>query len=295
MFLCRAYTGYGQDTRIFYNNAHEKITDSASAYYYRICKLQDNGFYKIEERYIKNDGLRRSCTFNSLDSEQKEGGYVLYSDSGYKLEEGNYLHGVKDGKWHTYYYNSAQVHYVCDYKKGLSDGYLTSFYKNGVLKRREKDANSERLTAQCFDEAGKEIPCTDFMAMARPGYSIYGYLATHLTYPRKAKRKRIQGHTVISFVVDTDGSIHNAHITVPLGGGCDQEALREIAQMPRWLPATLDGEPIQVSFSQPVTFWLEGAAGSAETDSGSAKPQEEHAPRVIKEVNIRSKNARDFN
>jgi protein TonB len=41
-----------------------------------------------------------------------------------------------------------------------------------------------------------------------------------------------------------------------IGGGCDEEALRMVAGMPRWKPGKQNGIPVKVYFTIPIKFVL---------------------------------------
>lgn len=58
------------------------------------------------------------------------------------------------------------------------------------------------------------------------------YLTENLRYPEEARLKRISGDCVVRFVVTYEGKISNAKIIKGIGGGCDEEALRVIKEMP---------------------------------------------------------------
>ena len=83
---------------------------------------------------------------------------------------------------------------------------------------------------------------------------IYG----NVKYPAEAKENGIQGATAIRFVVASDGTLHNFEVPRPLGGGCDEEAIRVIKSMPNWEPAMFNGEPVNARFAVPIKFKLEG-------------------------------------
>ncbi|HVF81943.1 MAG TPA: TonB family protein [Flavisolibacter sp.] len=58
----------------------------------------------------------------------------------------------------------------------------------------------------------------------------------------------------IRFHVDADGTITNFQ-TVQSGGIVfDNEVIRVLKRMPKWMPAIQAGKPVAVSFTQPVTF-----------------------------------------
>jgi protein TonB len=58
---------------------------------------------------------------------------------------------------------------------------------------------------------------------------------------------------MVTFVVETDGSIVNAEITKS-GGRYDEEVLRVVKKMPRWKPGIQNGSFVPVYFTLPVTF-----------------------------------------
>ena len=85
---------------------------------------------------------------------------------------------------------------------------------------------------------------------------LNAYLAKEVKYPEVAKAHGVSGTVVVEFVVERDGSISNATIKTPLFPPCDEEVLRVISSMPKWIPARNKGVPVR-SFSQiPVTFQL---------------------------------------
>ncbi|HVN90793.1 MAG TPA: hypothetical protein VMT61_13340 [Candidatus Binataceae bacterium] len=60
----------------------------------------------------------------------KEGRFIVYSESGGKLIEGDYHDGVQEGEWTTWYENGPKSA-VDNYRNGLQDGLHTSWYANG--------------------------------------------------------------------------------------------------------------------------------------------------------------------
>ncbi len=101
----------------------------------------------------------------------------------------------------------------------------------------------------------EEKTFTSVEVMPRPPMSdLNRYLAEHIRYPDEAKRKGIQGRVVIQFVVAKDGSIRNAVLQRDIGGGCGQEALQVVNNMPQWVPGKQDGQPVSVYYTLPVSF-----------------------------------------
>jgi protein TonB len=83
------------------------------------------------------------------------------------------------------------------------------------------------------------------------------YLAKHIKYPAIARENGIQGTVVIQFVVDKDGRVTEPVVVREVGGGCDEEALRVIKNMPRWIPGKQQGKAVKVRYTLPVRFRLE--------------------------------------
>ena len=87
--------------------------------------------------------------------------------------------------------------------------------------------------------------------------ALMKYLATNIKYPPYAKEAGIQGRVFINFVVEKDGSITAVKVLRGIGGGCDEEAIRVVKNMPKWSPGMQRGKPVRVSFNLPVKFTLQ--------------------------------------
>ena len=101
---------------------------------------------------------------------------------------------------------------------------------------------------QLFVEEKPEFPGGDAELMR--------YLKENIKYPEEAKQIGITGKVMIQFVVEKDGSISNIKIIHPIGAGCDEEAVRVVESMPKWIPGKMGGKPVRVQFSLPVKFTL---------------------------------------
>ena len=81
--------------------------------------------------------------------------------------------------------------------------------------------------------------------------ALMQYLSDNIRYPEE---KDIQGRVIVSFVVDKDGSISNAQVVKSLHPSFDAEALRIINNMPKWIPGTQNGKPVNVKYVVPINF-----------------------------------------
>ena len=77
-----------------------------------------------------------------------------------------------------------------------------------------------------------------------------------IQYPSLAQQSGIQGTVFVQFVVLKTGEISNIKILRGIGGGCDEEAVRTVKAMPKWIPGRQNGEAVSVMFQIPVKFQL---------------------------------------
>ena len=86
--------------------------------------------------------------------------------------------------------------------------------------------------------------------------AMYTFISKNVIYPAVAKANRIQGRVIVSFVVEKDGSISNPVIVKSVDPSLDEEALRVIKAMPKWIPGRQKGETVRVKYTVPITFRL---------------------------------------
>ncbi len=83
------------------------------------------------------------------------------------------------------------------------------------------------------------------------------FLASNIRYPKEARDKNTQGRVIISFIVETDGSLSNIKVARGIGDGADEEALRVLSMSPKWKPGVQNGLTVRVAYSVPINFTLE--------------------------------------
>ncbi|MDD4141210.1 MAG: energy transducer TonB [Bacteroidales bacterium] len=85
------------------------------------------------------------------------------------------------------------------------------------------------------------------------------YLRDNIKYPQLAKETGIQGTVWVTFVVEPDGSVSNVAVNRGIGGGCDEESIRVVKNMPKWTPGEQRGRKVRVRYNMPIKFTLQGA------------------------------------
>lgn len=82
------------------------------------------------------------------------------------------------------------------------------------------------------------------------------FLMKNVKYPADAKEKKIEGRVLVTFMVDTDGSITDIGLLKKTYPSLDTEAKRVIKAMPKWIPGKHNGKVVKVHYSVPITFRL---------------------------------------
>jgi len=82
------------------------------------------------------------------------------------------------------------------------------------------------------------------------------FIRENLVYPKMAKEVGLQGKVICNFTVGKDGEVYNVNVLRGIGYGCDQEAIRVIKMMPKWMPGKQNGKPVNVKFNLPISFKL---------------------------------------
>jgi TonB family protein len=86
--------------------------------------------------------------------------------------------------------------------------------------------------------------------------SFKRYLEEQVHYPREALEKKLEGHVVTEFYVETDGNLTGFTVVRSVGGGCDEELIRAIQTGPVWLPTLLDGSALRTRVQVAYYFVL---------------------------------------
>ena len=113
--------------------------------------------------------------------------------------------------------------------------------------------------AQTDESQKSQIVCdlAEKMPMFPGGTSaLIKYLSTNIKYPADAEKKKVEGRVFVTFVVEIDGSISEVQLTKKLFPSLDQEAVRVVKAMPKWIPGEIEGKLVRVRYTLPITFRL---------------------------------------
>lgn len=83
------------------------------------------------------------------------------------------------------------------------------------------------------------------------------YLKENLRYPKLAVKNKLEGKIFVKFIVDKNGKAINPVILKDaVGGGCADEAIRLVNNMPKWFPGKQNGKAVKVFYTLPINFSL---------------------------------------
>ncbi len=84
------------------------------------------------------------------------------------------------------------------------------------------------------------------------------YINSHIKYPTMAMENNIQGRVVVQFVVTKNGSIGEVKVLRSRDKDLDNEAVRVVKSLPNFIPGKMNGQPVNVWYTLPVNFKLQG-------------------------------------
>lgn len=84
------------------------------------------------------------------------------------------------------------------------------------------------------------------------------WLTSHIEYPQRARDANIQGTEYITFIIESDGSISDVSLIRGANSLLDEEAIKVVSAMPKWIPGKLNGQPACVQYMIPIHFVLGG-------------------------------------
>ena len=86
--------------------------------------------------------------------------------------------------------------------------------------------------------------------------ALFEYLSTNVKYPADAEKKKVEGRVLVTFIVNTDGSITDIELVRKAFPSLDAEAVRVISGMPKWVPGEQKGQKVKVKYTVPLSFHL---------------------------------------
>jgi TonB family protein len=149
-----------------------------------------------------------------------------------------------------------------------SETYVPMYFrlnKNARVASKSTGQPSSSATAKAYAKTDKEIienqeiyTIVDKMPRYAHGETGLGDFISHnIRYPREALQEGIQGRILCSFIVAADGSVSNIEVVDGLNPLLNDEAVRVLGLMPKWIPGENGGEKVNVKCLLPIDFAID--------------------------------------
>lgn len=80
------------------------------------------------------------------------------------------------------------------------------------------------------------------------------FISVNLKYPETAKKQGIKGRVILSFSIETDGSIHNIKVIRGIYPSLDNAAKEVVESMPKWIPGKQNSKNVKTRYTLSIDF-----------------------------------------
>lgn len=223
----------------------------------RITEYYPNGNVKLKTQMVsgKKHGAAVGYYYESKETKKYTGIY------GKGKRMGNWVQYNKDGSLKSSY------HYVNDKRSGSFE-----LYENGELIKagdmREDTIYAVTIVSKNYipkEERVKERPrfrgCEDLPVLKEKEkcaqQKMIEYSYKNLRYPALDREHSMEGRSIFSFIVGKDGYVKDVKAIKVFSRSIESEGIKLISNMPKMIPGTEDGKPIDVEFKIPIVCKLQ--------------------------------------
>lgn len=241
-----------------------------------IPKIQQLPFIQIktEGKYNNNKQTGKWTFYNTkgkvestgfFKDDLQVGQWITYWINGQSRYVGLYSKGKLNGRWQFYAYNGT-----LSYEGNYLDGNPTNewqFYKEdgSIDDLPNKDTQIVNEILDNLNKANSKDSVYNLKTISVENHphffggeqQLFTYLSENIKYPTVARENGIEGTIYIEFIISKQGFPEKIVLKRGIEGGCNEEGLRVIKQMPRWIPSRLDGKPVRVKYTLPIKFKLQ--------------------------------------
>jgi TonB family protein len=178
-----------------------------------------NYYDSAGNQLVKNGNGRCDCVFESFEWNSF-------------VESGKLVNGKRDSIWTGFDSKIKRL--------------FAEVYETGVLKSGES-----------FDSLGN---ATNYSQLREPPTykggleALYKSIGKNMKYPKDARKAGLQGTVFVAFVVWRDGSLREINVLKGVNGSLNEEAVRGVGLLNKWIPGKIRGVPVNVKFVLPIKF-----------------------------------------
>lgn len=135
-----------------------------------------------------------------------------------------------------------------DFDQGTDDRNVVREHKDEIVVEEKKP-----------EEENKVFTAVEQMPQFPGGEAeLMKYIHSHLKYPPVAMENNIQGRVTIQFVVTKTGKVGEVKVARAKDPDLDKEAMRVVKSLPDFIPGKMNGQAVNVWYTVPITFKLQG-------------------------------------
>ena len=132
-----------------------------------------------------------------------------------------------------------------DFDKGTDDLNVVREHKEEIIVEEKKEEQVFTAVEQMPQFPGGEA-------------ELMKYISNNIKYPTMAMENNIQGRVVVQFVVTKTGKIGEVKVVRSKDPDLDKEAVRVVKSLPNFIPGKMNGQAVNVWYTLPITFKLQG-------------------------------------
>jgi TonB family protein len=128
-------------------------------------------------------------------------------------------------------------------------------FSNAGLSQEALDAGTDPIyTAEDLESTALFPGATTFQ---ETDSALFRFIGKQIRYPQAAIDQEIKGTNVVAFTIQKDGAVTDIEVIRDVGGGTGAEVLRVMKTMPNWIPAKVNGKPVETRYRYPIRFHLQ--------------------------------------
>ncbi len=237
------------------------LNGSASAWYDDGRMIYSGVYEKQRKSGEWQELYGSSSSTGRYQNDLREGPWVIpYKDG---RDSGNYVLGKKEGTW-IVRDSLDRLKLSRQFKNDELDGEMIAYDLEAGTETRTLYEKGERISGEDSEDGQftivETMPCYDKCGLKPDVAScetcLYKFISESIIYPREAVKLDVTGKAMVTFVVDTDGTIKDV---VVLNGVCDAikaECIRLMGLMQPWQPGYQRGKAVKVQYNLPLKFSL---------------------------------------
>jgi antitoxin component YwqK of YwqJK toxin-antitoxin module len=196
--------------------------------------------WKVTDKYL-NDTIQMTGTYANRGLTRKTGLFRYYHINGKSKLVVNYHDNLKQGVEYDYNVNGKPDQIKC-FDKGELTGKLRRYDELGNL---EREINAEQIkTYYAFPEY-------------EGGLSALRSYVSGIKYPQEDAQTGYIANPLVSFTIDTCGSVRNIDMIVLGTEAMNKEIKFLLEKMPQWHPGKHNGKKVEATYFIPFNFQMQ--------------------------------------